>query len=138
VIIRDDSQSLEITVEERGPAGTPAASDLSLNVVVSAKGFTGRNDAAWVAGSDWNSFIEALRKLDRTRSGQAVISSMSPNDFQLSIFASGPAGHMFAQGWVGRGYYSVRSLLLENHVSFGIEIDPSTLPDLIQQLETLS
>lgn len=138
MIIRDDAQSLEITLNERGPAGTQAASDLRLNVGVVCPAFSGRNDTAWVQGFDWDRFIEDLQRLDKSRRGEATLTAMSPHDFQLRIFAADKAGHIIAEGWVGRDYYAVQSTVKEHHVSFGIEIDPSILPPLIEQLEALA
>jgi len=138
MILLDDSQSLEIALEARGPAGTQAASDFRLKVAVVCPAFSGSNDTVWIEGFEWNRFMGDLRKLEQSRRGEAIITAMSPNDFQFRIFAADSAGHMIAEGWVGRDYYSVQSMAKEHHVSFGIEIDPSTLPMLIQQFETLT
>lgn len=136
MIIRDGSQSLEITFRERGPAGTPAALDLGINVAVVHKTFSGRNDSVWVQGSDWRQFTRHLAELDRTRKGEAVINAMSPRELRLRIFASDKAGHIMAEGWVGRDY-TTRGGLIENRVSFAIEVDPTTLPALMRQFESM-
>jgi hypothetical protein len=138
MIIRDGSQSLEITARERGPAGTPGELDLGLNVSVVCGAFSGRNDSVWVHRPDWNQFARDLAQLEQTRNGQAVIGAMSPRDLELRIFASDKAGHIMAEGWVGRDSYSARGQVLENRVSFGIEVDPTTLSLLVQQFDSLS
>jgi hypothetical protein len=138
MIIRDGSQSsLDITVREPGLSGAPVELDLGLNVIAICGTFSGRNDDVWVRRLDWNQFARSVAELEQTRRGEAIVSAMSPNDFHLRIFASDRAGHIMAEGWVGRAY-SARGGILENRVSFGIEIDPTILSLLAQQFESLS
>ena len=125
MVIRDSSQSLEVSVRERGSAGTQSEGDLGLNVAVVGPIFSGRNETVWALLHDWNRFTEQLAQLERSRSGQAVIVSGSPDDFKLRIFASDRAGHMMAEGYVGRNYYG-HSGALQDRVTFVIEIDPTT------------
>jgi hypothetical protein len=88
MIIRDGSQSLEITFREMGPPGTPGELDLGLNVAVACGTFSGRNEGVWVQGSDWNQFARDLTELEQTRKGGAIISAMSPHELRLRIFAA--------------------------------------------------
>ena len=92
MIIRDGGQSLEITTREMGPPGTPAEGDLGLNVRVVCAAFSVRNESVWIQRSDWKQFVEDLAQLERTRRDQAVLTAMSPNEFQLELFAADRPG----------------------------------------------
>lgn len=124
-------------MRKRGARGTQSEGDLCLEIAVVSAGFSGRYDEAWVLRDDWSQFIAELTQLEKARRGQALITASSPNDFQLRVFASDRAGHIKAEGWVGREY-SGRPAALGHHVSFEIEIDPTALPALLQQLAALS
>jgi hypothetical protein len=137
MIVRDDRTSLEITLRELAPVGTQSEGDLGVNVAVSNGAFAGRNDTVWIGRDDWQGFLGALKELDRTRRGDARVRSMSPDELELVVLATDRAGHMAAEGWLGRTWYA-RDAFVHDRVSFGIEIDPSLLPGLIRQFEALA
>jgi hypothetical protein len=142
MVIRDGASSIELTPREVGAAGTPAEGDLGINVAatagVTAVGgpFAGRNDTVWIGRDDWASFLEDLRELDRTRHGEAHVIAMSPAEFQLTVFATDAAGHLAADGWVGREY-AARNEVAHDRVCFSVEIDPGVFPQLLRQFEGL-
>jgi hypothetical protein len=138
MLIRDDASSLEITLRERGPAGTPSEGDLGLRVAAANTSgtFTGRNATVWVGRDDWAGFLEALRDLSRSGRGRAQVRAMSPEEFQLAIFASDRAGHLAAEGWVGRESTG-RNGTLRDRVSFSIALDLSTLERLTREFASL-
>jgi hypothetical protein len=136
MILRDRSSTLEIALRETGPPGTPSAGDFGVNVSVSSGKFSGRADTIWLGRDDWARFVADLVDLERTRSGEAVVSAMSPEEFQLTITSVDRAGHVIAEGWLGRQRRG-RIGALRDQVSFSIEIDPSTLPTLVRQLAGL-
>src|SRR5918992_2348958 len=137
MILRSGAVALEITLRERGPEGTPSAGDLGLNVHVGGGEFSGRNDTVWIGRDDWADFVAGLDALERTRQGKASVKAMNPEEFELEVLSVDRAGHMAAEGWVGRVRYG-RMGTLRDRASFSIEIDPSTLPALVREIAGLS
>jgi hypothetical protein len=137
MVIRSGSESIEITLREMGPEGTPAEGDLGVTVTVSGPAFAGRNDTVWIGRDEWAGFLEDLRELDRTRRGEALVRAMSPEEFQLAVFAADRAGHLAAEGWVGREYMA-RNGVVRDRVTASLEIDPSDLPALVRQFAALA
>lgn len=122
-----------------GPAGTPSEGDLAVDVaaVGRAAAFAGRDATVWIERDEWAGFLDELRALEGTRRGEAHVTAMGPEEFRLAVFATDPAGHMAAEGWVGREYVG-RTGVLRDRVCFTVVIDPSTLPQLVRQFETLA
>lgn len=142
MLIRDATSSLEVSLRELGPRGTQAEGDVGVHIAATSAAnrlggpFTGTNGTIWIGRHEWATFLEDVRELDRTRQGEAHLMAMSPAEFQLAIFATDRAGHLAAEGWVGREYVG-RNGALEDRVCFSIEVDPSTLPQILRQLEAI-
>ena len=143
MVIRDEACSVEITLREVGTSGTPSEGDFGVRVAATAAAsgvggpFAGTNETVLISYDEWTNFLEGLRELERTRQGEARVGAMSPAEFQLAIFATDRAGHMAAEGWVGREY-ALRTEAFHDRVCFRIEIDPSTLPHIVKQFEAFS
>ena len=142
MIIRDETSSVEIALLEMGLAGTPASGDVRFDVAVTASAtipggpFTGRNDAVWIGRDVWAGFLADLRTLERTRRGVARVSAMSPATFRLTVLATDRAGHMAAEGWVGR-QYAGRGSDEHDRVCFSVQLDPSALAQFVSEFEAL-
>ena len=143
MVIRDETSSVEITLRETGAIQTPAVGDLRIEVAVTAVAtvvggpFTGRNDTVWIRRDEWAGFLQDLRELERIRRGKAHLSAMSPAEFQLTIFITDRAGHVAAEGWVGREYAG-RLAAAHDRACFYVQIEPSTLAQLIREFEALA
>ena len=137
MVIRDAFSSVEISLRELGPRGTPADGDLGLDVATTGITFAGRNDTVWIGRDDWARFLQDVRALERTRSGEARVGAMSPNEFELSIITVDRAGHIAAEGWVGREYVT-RTGVLHDRVHFAVDIDPTDLPRLVSDLAAIA
>lgn len=103
----------------------PANGDAYLMIRVSSAGFTGRNDL-WVLGSALRSFCHALVALERTRCGEAVLESISPNELRLLVRSVDLRGHMLVEGVTGYQVQHENSQTWHS-VQFGFEFDPSQL-----------
>jgi hypothetical protein len=134
VVIRAGSESLEITIKERRPAGNQDAGDVRASVTVKSTGFAGHYDEVWISRRDLEDFVVALHALDRKRAGHAELVAMSPNDFTIHISAVDRAGHLAAKGWVGREYVGAKRDL-RDRVCFYLELDPSVFPQLVGEIE---
>ena len=137
MVIRDGSASFEITLREMGPVGTPAEGDLGVDVAVRSGAFAGRNATVWIGRDEWGGFVEDLRELERARRGEALVTAMSPNEFTLAVFATDRAGHLAAEGWIGREY-AARNGVLRDRACFSIELDGGAFPRLVSEFERLS
>jgi hypothetical protein len=136
MVLRDGLTSVTVTLREPGPPGTPSEGDLGIDVSVDGRSFSGRNDTVWVAKNDWARFLQDMRDLERTRRGQAHIKAMSPEEFQLAVFAKGQGGRLVAEGWVGRDYTG-RAGPLRDRVSFSLELDPTGFARLVDEATAL-
>ncbi len=143
MIIRDETSSVEITLREVGAQGTPGAGDLGLDVAACAAAtvvggpFSGRNNTVWVGQDVWARFLKDLREFERTRAGGVQLRAMSPARFCLTILATDRAGHVAAEGWVGR-QYAGRTASAHDRVCFHIQIDPGVLPQVVRELDALA
>jgi hypothetical protein len=126
MILQGDDATLEIVLGELVPAGRPDAGDLRLMARLTSGEFTGCNDSAWVSASMWQSFLTELRRVEEQRSGEARVLSMSPSDFALRIFVRDRAGHVAAEGHVGKDLMWSTGAHAA-HIPFRMELDPSTL-----------
>lgn len=89
--------------------------------------FRGRNDSVWIARPAWERFLADLRELERARRGQSCLTSMSPADLELCIYAADRAGHIMVEGHVG-DYLHGGQRTREARVPFVIALDPTRLP----------
>lgn len=143
MVISDATASVEISLREMGPVGAPGEGDLGIDVAATAGAtsvggpFAGRNGSVWIRGDDWGRFLQALRELERTRRGEAGVEAMSPGEFRLVVIVTDRAGHVAAEGWVGRRY-GARSSVVHDRVSFRVELEPTTLPLLVRQFEAIA
>jgi hypothetical protein len=86
-----------------------------------------------VARSDWDAFLQALGRLEETRSGEAVVRSADGSELYLRIFANGSAGHVAVEGGLSR-----LDLLGAPVFRFGaVEFDPTSLPGLLRELRDI-
>jgi hypothetical protein len=99
--------------------------------------FSGSNSSVHVWRPDWDAFLAALERLEASRSGEAAVASMSPDEFELRIAAVDRLGHLAAMGHVSGHVLSHRLRPIASHVAFEIELEPSSLPELLAAFRTL-
>jgi hypothetical protein len=84
----------------------------------------------------WKMFLEQLTELERTRSGEAMLQSIGPEELRLRIFALDRAGHIAVEGEL-TSYYALSDPKKIASLKFGvIEFDPTTLPLLVRELQS--
>lgn len=107
----------------------------SYRLVISLKTeeFSGNfNRSIWVSAIEVKGFIQQLKKLDETRNGKAVFSSLSPNEFSLTIKNLDDLGHLCACLFLKKNSPLIRDY--KDSFSFNFEIDPTSIPYLIKSL----
>ena len=75
---------------------------MQLSVRAAGYGFSGCNPSVWISHSDLSAFLRDLRKLDRTRRGEARLESMSPGELVLKISVIDGVGYTRADVTVSR------------------------------------
>jgi hypothetical protein len=84
----------------------------------------------WVSEVDVQDFIQQLEALDKSRNGQAKLSSMSPNEFNLIIKNLDSLGHLL----VCLSLERESSVILDQKdvLKVCFEIDPTSIPSITQ------
>jgi len=134
MIITDSQTKLEIRSQRF--ATIKAGDDEHLSVDLITARFRGRNESVWIAKSARDRFLSELRAAEGTRRGGALLESMSPEDFSCRIAAQGRAGHFAVSGHVGGAIVDSQSVDVAR-IPFCIELDPSTLAELVDEFERL-
>ena len=130
--LEGDNSFLELVRGELGPPGTPGDRDVLFNITANVSGYSAA-DEAWVAERDLDRFVEALRKLEAGRQGEAVLIGASPDDLRLEFHSTDSVGHMAVRGHVGWNHPS--GFLLQ--LRFGFNFEPDLLPSLFRYFETI-
>jgi hypothetical protein len=125
---------LSVAEVERGVPGVYAGGDVLVFVRARLREFSGAVDA-WILREAWTDFLSQLRRLERDRTGAAILQSMSPDELRVRVFALDRAGHMAVEGEL-TSYYSASHGPGTTTLKFGaIEIDPTALPAFVRELE---
>jgi hypothetical protein len=111
----------------------PSDDDVCVVVEVRCPGFTGRIDT-WILRDAWIAFCNQLEALEGRRRGEAVVESISPNEFRLTVRSTDSAGHMAIEGLLGYRGVKGETLLTFSPMSF----DPSTLPALLAEARAIA
>lgn len=89
----------------------------------------------WISDADVETFISQLDNLDKTRKGKAILTSMSPGEFELSFKSIDNLGHITV------GLIFSKQDRVNNDYSYEIKVefqtDPTILPDVINGIREL-
>jgi hypothetical protein len=134
----DPNDFVEIEVLERGTLDGRNAGDLRLGVSVRCGTFAGSYDQVWIARDDWSSFVAGMRRLERERNGQASLTSMSPEEFELHLQVVDRAGHLAAHGCLSRyNFGHPSSKATRSRIEYHMAVDPSLLREFVLSLEVV-
>lgn len=115
----DDYLELEILTDK---SASQAMGDARVLIDVRSAGFCGNNDV-WVSACNLRQFCVDLLQLEKRRSGEARLVSISPSELTLVIKSVDSLGHMGIFG--STGYDVHRDHGPAHHsVSFGFEVEP--------------
>ncbi len=109
------------------PELDPTSRDLVVAVDLRLPTLSART-SVWIHRDDWDGFVDALESLERTRSGEARVTAMSPGELDLVVRVLDRAGHVGVEGLVGeegRDAWQVRFSTFA--------IDPTSLPALVRE-----
>ncbi|NRF72486.1 hypothetical protein HLB44_36630 [Aquincola sp. S2] len=107
----------------------PVVEDASLHSVngavvivdIRSHGYTATN-RLWVHAPDLVAFGASLKELDRSLKGEARLTSMSPNELSLRVFAASSRGHLAVEGQTGKFVLGENGRYWHS-VSFGFEFE---------------
>jgi hypothetical protein len=129
----EQGQLLIVELAEVGPAGTPAARDLLLDVKVDSRGYAA-TDQAWVIAADWSRFLSEFRSLERLRTGTATLLGASPDELRLVFGTRDRAGHTLVTGMVA----SLGVGAARHRLEFGFNFDAGVLLQMLREFEGFS
>lgn len=138
--IGSGKEFVEITEIERVPQGVPDAGDVRVSVEVKLGEFGefgGRYDSIWLEASALMCFVNELKVAENCRQGGASLQSMSPDEFRLHIQSRDAVGHFAVEVLLSRHHHSGPANRLTS-VSGGFEIDPDSLPAVLNAFKALS
>jgi len=124
-VLRFGAQDPQIEIRaaiERDRA-LPSLGDARLSIQVRSSGFAGHNDL-WVRREGLVAFAAALAQLDRLLAGEARLSSISPEELELTVRAVSSRGHLAVEGRLGHRLQGDNAWFL-HAVAFGFEIAPA-------------
>jgi hypothetical protein len=115
-----------------GPDGMSAGA-ATLAVEIESRGFRGAYAKVGVFASAMQRFLDELERLEAQRSGSALLSSMSPGEFQLRIEIADRAGHVLLTAQLRRLVY-IRDQMAALAAEVAFALDPSALPNVVADL----
>ncbi|BDG03535.1 hypothetical protein [Anaeromyxobacter oryzae] len=114
------------------------AVSLKLRLDAQLHGFSARCEV-WVERQAVADFASALRNLEETRNGEALLQGEDPDDLELKVSALDRVGHMLLEFKVTRlTVVGDRGRPLSVQLTGGFELDPGLLPDLVARVTRLT
>lgn len=126
----DRASEISLTIDDYEADRYP-----SLNLIVEIKdgAFSG-SVITWLAMSDFNRFLSQLKQCERTRQGQAILVSMSPDEFKLQIQNFDRSGHFVVLYQIIR--YTATDTIQQS-LAGGFELDAEFFVKLLSDFEEL-
>jgi len=123
----------EVTLDEE--ESLPIYGDAYILVSISSHGYCGKNDL-WVSKDDLSQFFNDIIKLEESRQGSALLSSISPGELEINVYSTDSRGHMAVKGCTGYSISSGESTF-KHSVEFGFGFEPDQLVRLSKQIMSL-
>jgi len=133
--IGSDNEHVDILALERTSPGAPVE-DIRVKITVTLREFFGTYDSVYLELSALAEFVESLICLERTRFGEAVLQSMSPDEFSLKLRSRDGLGHLVVEATLQRHQYSGPTYW-PTKVSGGFELEAEDLPKIVSQFRGL-
>jgi hypothetical protein len=105
--------------------------DAYVQIAVRSNGFVGHNDL-WLQREQLAQFAKQLVALDRTLKGEATLSSISPNELEVTVRSVSSRGNVAVQGSTGY-FVQGENAHFWHSVSFGFEFEPGQLAAALKE-----
>jgi hypothetical protein len=126
----DEQSYIKITVDKEDFMG------VRFTVDAQSKGFSVSVGGIYIVTDHITDFVSTFRTLENKRSGEASLHSASPEAFELSLRIIDSKGHVLSSLRMKHlSYYEKLVIPCSSEICFGI--DPTTLPNLLNQFESL-
>jgi hypothetical protein len=123
--LQEGSSSVEIDCD-RDDDG-----DFVVSIRASVEGFVG-HAGGHVVGAEWTSFLDALRRLELTRKGEARFASAYPGEFELRVHSIDSRGHLGLSGMLRFGRRAEE--WPHQQLRFALEFEPMKLPLFVRSI----
>ena len=107
-----------------------------VRVAIAGHGFTGSNPEVAFERAELARFIANLEIVERDRRGTANLTSMSPNEFSLTIAIIDRLGHVLLTCELMRYVYATDSTS-PHRVAVSFALDQTTLPGMLSDFKEL-
>jgi hypothetical protein len=134
--IGSQTDFIEILELERAPHGVPNPSNVRISVQVTLGEFNGKYESVWLEEPCLRDFVRELERVEKTRKGCVTLKSASPDEFVLTIASRGALGRFAGEVSLTR-YRYIDGTLWPATVSGDFEIDPTSLPSLLEEFRSL-
>ena len=128
--IYTDDNTIELRVLETG------REDFHIGIKINANGFVAHKDSIGINTESFGVFLRQLKAFQKSPSGEVILDSMSPGEFQMQLKAVGKKYHVVVQGQLSRTIYQAESALL-NTLQFAFRVDTSYLRGIVSDFEAL-
>jgi hypothetical protein len=134
--IGSQTDFVEILELERAPQGSPSAGNVRISVQVTLGEFKGKYESVWLEEPCLGVFVRELATVETTRKACVTLKSASPDEFLLTIYSRDALGHFAGEVSLTRHRY-IGETLWPATVSGSFEIDPTSLPSLLEAFRSL-
>lgn len=108
---------------------------LGVSIAVQNDGFSGCNPEVWFELDYFKQFLNELKNLAQKRSGNALIESMTAEEFKLKVQSTDINGLLMLQYKLSKNIYRPKRMNLSICGSF--ELDASDFPERVKEFEKL-
>jgi hypothetical protein len=110
--------------------------DDSYSIIAHYAGFHGSSGEVWIFRDQADRFLNELTSLEQNRTGKAVLSSASSDQFYVEFFNLDRLGHIGVKANLP-SYSLLHGESYQLLVSVTFEIDPTSLPSLLREFKKL-
>lgn len=135
--IGKEEEYIEIIGQERMPDTSPTPGDIRVKVKVRLREFLGSYENVWIGKLEFENFLSAFSKLVETRSGNARINSVSPDEFFVEFQFVDQTGRFEVEVLLKRFQYSGPTYW-PTMVAGGFELDPTALLEIEKEFNQLA
>lgn len=115
---------VELHITEVAPPTLPSAGDVRLEIKASIGGFTGFA-SCWIEAQTMKTFSAGVSRLSASLQGSALLNSMSPGEFSLSLSPANSRGYTLVQ------VEMAKRIPVQRAMSGGFEVELPSLTQLV-------
>ncbi len=110
---------------------------IEISIEIKDSGFAGCNDEIWIELKELSRFLEQLRDCEQKRVGQALLESMSPEEFQLTVRNIDSSGHFSVRYSLTKRTYNYTQTLIKHELKGEFNLDSEFFFQMVNDFSTL-